>query len=65
MPATLCHGISGCFEIVANVTARFGYDLDAAFDKPAFALVGLEGGESDAGHLVVDEVDGFNDVGQA
>jgi len=49
-------------EPVAEMTARFGDDLDAAFDHPAFARVGLEGIEGDASHVLRDELDVFDDV---
>jgi hypothetical protein len=51
-------------ELVAEVAARFGDDLNAAFDEPTFALVRRERAQTNSRHLAVDQLNGLDDVGQ-
>ncbi len=67
MPATFGQAICGCraLDLVAKMAAGFGYDLDAALDQPALAPVRLECRQRDPRHLGVDQLDGFDNIGQA
>ncbi len=50
------------FQLVAEMPAGLGNDLDAALDQPPLALVRLEGLERHAGHLAADELDRLYDM---
>src|ERR1700746_374460 len=52
------------FELIAEMTARFRDDFNAALDQPAFALVRFKGLECHASHLAANELDRLDDIGK-
>src|SRR6267154_1133045 len=52
------------FQLVAQVPASLGDDLNAALDQPTLAFVGFQVLKRHARHLAADQLGGFDDVGE-
>jgi len=65
-PATFDHGfpVPG-FQLVAQMPARLGDDLNAALDSPTLAFVGFQILELHACDLAAEQLDRLDDVGEA